>query len=81
MERIILDFDLVYDGNADIQVAILGAGSGLRYSFLFHTFGFVQLAKIYFQEVKLLITFIKRYIMTLKMITLLKNCKLSLNES
>jgi len=30
MQRIVLDFDLVYDGNADIQVSILGTASGLR---------------------------------------------------
>ena len=35
MQRIVLDFDLVYDGNADIQVSILGTASGLKYySFL-----------------------------------------------
>ena len=27
MQRIVLDFDLVYDGNADIQVSILGTAS------------------------------------------------------
>jgi len=30
LERIIVDFDLVYDGNADIQVSILGTSSGVR---------------------------------------------------
>ncbi len=30
MNRIVLDFDMIYDGNADIQVAILGTASGLK---------------------------------------------------